>query len=599
MRARLTVAILLLVAVTLIVTTVSSYALIRHTAVSTAQQELRGQTLAVAETLSAAPDITRAKFDRELALDTSAGSFASVTVLALEPDGVVKGTVPTGITVADLDIPQLQDGRQVTGHTSGLLVYSAVPTPIARIRKYTPVLVITRQAHNPANGVRYFVVVGAIGLAIAALVAAALARRFTRPLVAAASVTRRIATGDLDATVEVSPHEIPEFAQLADSINAMGANLVRARDQERQFLLSVSHELRTPLTSIRGYADAVIDGATDDPVAAASVISSEARRLDRLVQDLLDLARLDADRFSLNLEPVDCAEVVRRVATGFRPRALELGLEFLAAPGSEQPLWVKADSDRLSQVVANLVENASSFAESRIVVGAGSVGGTPTVWVTDDGPGIPTNQLAKVFERHFISDRVSGRRTGSGLGLAIVSELAAGMGAVVRAESPVAEGHGTRIVVLFQARLPDPDQPLGPSPTPPPTPPLPPAAPSPAPPPPAAPSPAPPPPAAPSPGPPPPAAPSSAFPSSRTVPVVPAAPVPSVPSAASLLDPIPPPINPIPSNPSIPPNRSTAGGRAARNLGDPAPGRTVDPDPEARRGADPANTRAEETRTDE
>ena len=228
----------------------------------------------------------------------------------------------------------------------------------------------------------------------------------------------------------------------------------------------MSHELRTPLTSIRGYADAVIDGATDDPVAAASVISSEARRLDRLVQDLLDLARLDADRFSLNLGPVDCAEVVRRVATGFRPRAVELGLELLAAPGSEQPLWVQADSDRLSQVVANLVENASSFAESRIVVGAGSVGGTPTVWVTDDGPGIPTHQLSKVFERHFISDRVSGRRTGSGLGLAIVSELAAGMGAVVRAESPVAEGHGTRIVVLFQARLPDPDQPFGSSPTP-------------------------------------------------------------------------------------------------------------------------------------
>jgi two-component system sensor histidine kinase BaeS len=565
MRARLTVAILLLVAVTLIVTTVSSYVLIRHTAVSTAQQELRGQTLAVAETLSAAPDITRAKFDRELALDASAGSFASVTVLALEPDGVVKGTVPTGITVADLDIPQLQDGRQVTGHTSGLLVYSAVPTPITRIRKYTPVLVITRQAHNPANGVRYFVVVGAIGLAIAALVAAALARRFTRPLVAAASVTRRIATGDLDATVEVSPHEIPEFAQLADSINAMGANLVRARDQERQFLLSVSHELRTPLTSIRGYAEAVIDGATDDPVAAASVISSEARRLDRLVQDLLDLARLDADRFSLNLEPVDCAEVVRRVATGFRPRSVELGLELLAAPGSEQPLWVQADSDRLSQVVANLVENASSFAEGRIVVGAGSVGGTPTVWVTDDGPGIPTNQLSKVFERHFISDRVSGRRTGSGLGLAIVSELAAGMGAVVRAESPVAEGHGTRIVVLFQARLPDPDQPLGPSPAPP-APPLPAA--------------------------PPPAAPSPVFPSPRTVPAAPASPVPSVPSAASLLDPIPP-------NPSFPPNRSTAGGPAGRSSGDPVPGRTVDPEPEARRGAGPANTRAEETRTDE
>src|ERR1700728_2645294 len=138
MRARLTVSILLLVAVTLIVTTISSYVLIRHTAASTAQQELREQALAVAETFSAGSDLTRAKFDRELALDASAGSFASITVLRLDPDGVVKGAIPPGVTLAELDVPQLQAGRQVTGHTSSLLVYSAVPTPIAKVRRYTP-----------------------------------------------------------------------------------------------------------------------------------------------------------------------------------------------------------------------------------------------------------------------------------------------------------------------------------------------------------------------------------------------------------------------------------------------------------------------------
>ena len=207
------------------------------------------------------------------------------------------------------------------------MAYSAIPTPIAGITAYLPVVVVTRQIHDPANGFRYFLLVGAIALALAAVVAATLARRFTRPLVDAVTATRRIASGDLDATVPKTPHEVPELAQLADSINAMGTNLVRARDQERQFLLSVSHELRTPLTSIRGYADAVVDGATDDPPAAATVISAEARRLERLVQDLLDLARLDADRFSLDLQALDCGEVVRQVAEGFRPRAVELGLE--------------------------------------------------------------------------------------------------------------------------------------------------------------------------------------------------------------------------------------------------------------------------------
>ena len=290
--------------------------------------------------------------------------------IRLEPDGSYRGTLPAGITIGALDVPALQAGHQVTGHTGGLLAYSAVPTPIAGLG-FVPILVITRQTHNPADGLRYFLLVGVVGLAVAALVAAALARRFTKPLVAAVATTGRIASGDLDATMTVGRREDPEFAQLAESINAMGANLVRARDQERQFLLSVSHELRTPLTSIRGYADAVVDGTADDPLAAAAVISTESRRLERLVQDLLDLARLDAHRFSLELQRVDAAAVAGQVVESFRPRAEELGLELDSAPGSDRPLWVEADADRLAQVLANLVENASSFARRTITVGAG------------------------------------------------------------------------------------------------------------------------------------------------------------------------------------------------------------------------------------
>jgi two-component system sensor histidine kinase BaeS len=315
----------------------------------------------------------------------------------------------------------------------------------------------------------YFGLVGIIGLAIAALVAADLARRFTRPVVSAVATTQRIASGDLEAKVKVSPHEVPEFSQLADSINAMGANLVRARDQERQFLLSVSHELRTPLTSIRGYSEAVIDGATDDPVGAAHVISSEARRLERLVQDLLDLARLDADRFSLEVRPVDGDQVVRRVVQGFQHRAAELGVALSLAPGTDGPLWVQADSDRLGQVVANLLENAFSFAEHHVTVGTAAVvprgssvdhagsngtGALPAIWVMDDGPGIRPEELPLVFDRHFSSDSAQGRRKGLGLGLAIVAELATAMGAKVRAESPVVGGKGTRMVVWLRPAPP-------------------------------------------------------------------------------------------------------------------------------------------------
>ncbi len=336
-----------------------------------------------------------------------------------------------------------------------------------------PVLVVTRQIHDPADGFRYFFLVGVIGLLVAALVAALLARRFTRPLVDAVAATRRIASGDLDATVDVRRHEDPEFAQLADSINAMGANLARARDQERQFLLSVSHELRTPLTSIRGYADAVIDGATDDPAAAASVISSEARRLERLVQDLLDLARLDADRFSLDLRPVDAAFVVRQVVDGFRPRPGSSVSTCSWLPDRRAPCGCRPTPTASARSWPTWSRTPPPSPEpdpgrhlgDPMAIPAGP-GAAPTVWVRDDGPGIPPDQLGQVFERHFSSDRVRGRRQGSGLGLAIVAELATAMGARVHAESPVGRDPGTRMLVALRPAVPPatpPTPPGGPS----------------------------------------------------------------------------------------------------------------------------------------
>jgi two-component system, OmpR family, sensor kinase len=457
MRRRLTIAMVLLVALTLLATGVVSYYFIERAAISTAQQELAGQGQAISTTLSEGTAVTRMGIRRELAVMRQAGDFDAVDVVALHSNGSLTGTFPGGVTASDLDVAALQQGRQVSGRSGTHFIYTAVPTPLASVTQYTPVLIISRSVNEPASGLRYFALVGLVALVLAALVAAALARRFTKPLVAAVATTRRIAAGDLDATVEHTRGEDPEFAELAGSINSMGATLQRAREQERQFLLSVSHELRTPLTSIRGYADAIVDGTAEQPPDAAGVISAESRRLERLVEDLLDLARLDADRFSLDLVAVDAGGAVRQVVEGFRPSAGELGLDLVAAPGSTSALWVRADADRLVQVLANLVENAASFAATQIVVGAAVVEGVPSLWVVDDGPGIPAEQLGRVFERHFVSDRVSGRRKGSGLGLAIVAELVGAMGGTVEAESPVVEGRGARIVL----RLPPAAAPSG------------------------------------------------------------------------------------------------------------------------------------------
>lgn len=455
MRRRLTVAMLLLVAATLVVTGIGSFYFVRRAAVTTAQTELAGQGRAIERTAAESGAKLASRAGRELEVIRATGDFSAVRVLRLQPDGSLVGNLPPGLEPQDLHIRALQAGEQVVGHVSGLEVFTAVPIPGTTATGAQPILVITRRVHNPADGLVYFGVIGAVALVLAGLVALALARRFTRPLVAAVDTTGRIARGDLDARVTPHAGDDDEFTRLATSINTMASALARARDQERQFLLSVSHELRTPLTSIRGYAEAITDGAADDPVAAAAVIETEAGRLERLVRDLLDLARLDADRFTLSLAPVDCDRVARAVAGGFRPGAGRLEIDLVVVPAEPSPLWVQADADRLAQIVANLVENASTFATGQVVVGTTLAAGRPVLWVADDGPGIPASDLSRVFERHYTSDRADGRHTGSGLGLAIVAELAAAMGASVRAESPVVDGHGTRMVVLFPAQPPD------------------------------------------------------------------------------------------------------------------------------------------------
>ncbi|MGH9046956.1 MAG: histidine kinase dimerization/phospho-acceptor domain-containing protein, partial [Acidimicrobiales bacterium] len=175
------------------------------------------------------------------------------------------------------------------------------------------VLALTRSIGSTSFSGDFLLLAGAV-IAFAIVVSLALSRRITRPLRRAVEATQRIAEGDLDARVGVHPGDVPELSSLANSIDGMAESLGRLRNAERQFLLSVSHELRTPLTSIRGYSEAILDGTATDPTQAAGVIGNESRRLERLVGDLLDLAKLDARTFSFNLRTVNAAEVVEEVA---------------------------------------------------------------------------------------------------------------------------------------------------------------------------------------------------------------------------------------------------------------------------------------------
>lgn len=368
--------------------------------------------------------------------------------------GRVLGTLPTGVPDNALDPAALGQGSVQSGvHGNTLWAAAARPEVGAAGRTRLAVTVITqKQERFFGPTFRWFALFAAISVVIAAAVATVLGRRLAGPVHAAVVTTRRIADGDLSARLTPPPGARPddELSVLADSINSMATGLGRARDQERSFLLSVSHDLRTPMTSIRGYAEAIVDGATDDPRRAAGVILSESRRLERLIGDLLDLARLDADRFALDLTVADLADIAAGTADGFGPELRDAGLTLVAQLEEHAATLARVDVDRFAQLIANLLTNAVSFARTTVVIRVTRQGPDVVVEVSDDGPGISTDQLPHVFERLYQADNQRDRRgAGSGLGLAIVAELVNRMDGRLDVTSSV--GTGTTFAIRIAA----------------------------------------------------------------------------------------------------------------------------------------------------
>ena len=267
------------------------------------------------------------------------------------------------------------------------------------------------------------------GSLLAALVAFLLARRISRPVRRVAEAARSLARG---AHPDPIPVEGPaELATLATAFNDLAAQLARAREAERNFLLSVSHELKTPLTAIRGYAEAVQDGAID-PREAAVTVAQEAARLERLVHDLLDLARMNKTDFSVHQSEIDLTDVADDAVRRYEGKAADFGVELSAVTDGEAPAI--ADADRVLQVVSNLVENALRLTPRggavRVITAPGELR------VEDTGPGLEDDDRSRAFERFYLYERYGRERpVGTGLGLAIVKELTEAMGGTVSVES--------------------------------------------------------------------------------------------------------------------------------------------------------------------
>ena len=274
-----------------------------------------------------------------------------------------------------------------------------------------------------------------------------LSGRLTAPLLQLSAAADEVAEGRYDVELPVVPGG-GEIAHLADRFRQMAVRLGESEELERNFLMSVSHELRTPLTAIRGHVAALREGVVTDPElaeASLEIVAQESERLGRLVGDVLDLAKLDAHRFTVLTEEVDMGRLCDRAYSTFADEARRRGIDY-SQQADEEPV-IATDGDRVLQIISNLLSNAFRWTPDggRIELALGSENGVVTVDVADSGPGIKADQRERIFRPFWSLD---GR--GTGLGLPIAKELALALGGRIDLESEL--GRGSRFRLVLPAR---------------------------------------------------------------------------------------------------------------------------------------------------
>jgi len=221
-------------------------------------------------------------------------------------------------------------------------------------------------------------------------------------------------------------------------------SLKKLERNREEFVANVSHELRTPLSLIKGYTETLLDGARDNPEVSLKflqTIDRNAERLKLLIEDLLTISELESGRIRLQLQPLALKPLVGKLCEDFKPRALSRDVTLV----NEVPeLTAKADSDRVQQVLSNLVDNAIKYGRSEGTVtirGASMDDGTIQLCVADDGPGIPEDARERIFERFYRVDKARSREQGgTGLGLSIVKHIIQSHGGKVWVESEIGRG---------------------------------------------------------------------------------------------------------------------------------------------------------------
>lgn len=279
-------------------------------------------------------------------------------------------------------------------------------------------------------------------LAAASLLSFLLARTFTRPIVDIEKAAAQMAEGDFSARIDVKQQD--EIGQLAKTINYLGQQLSQIDQMRKDLIANVSHELRTPLSLIRGYAETLRDVTGNDEdkrQKQLGVIIEEAERLSRMVDDILNLSRLQSGHFELNKSIFSVRNLAGNVAKRYDLLSKQREVSIIMEMSDEQ--LVEADAARIEQVLYNLINNAfnNTDAGGTITIRDMDNGDSVRIEVMDSGSGIPEEEINRIWDRYYKADKNIGKTMGSGLGLAIVKAILEAHGAAYGVESK--KGVGT------------------------------------------------------------------------------------------------------------------------------------------------------------
>ncbi len=353
------------------------------------------------------------------------------------------------------DLKQIFSGKTINLEHEDLLGnrYMVIGQPIYQDNQISSAIYVmasTQSMDKSLAAVRNLLILSGVGAFLLAMgITWIMALLFSRPLIMMQQATKKIAIGELETRLDI--HSKDEIGDLAAAINNLAADLQRYRDTRQEFFANISHELRTPITYLEGYAKVVknrLYTTEEEKDRYLDIIYQEGVRIQHLVDDLFELAKMEEGKVSLSMEWVDLKDVVDQAVQTVSLKAKEKGLELVVHPSESVPL-IRGDGMRMEQIILNLLENAVRYTEKgHIDVHLHCTSSTLSLSIEDTGIGIPEDERPYIFDRFYRVEKSRSRQTGgTGLGLSIVKKLVELQGGSIEVRSK--RGIGTSFTVQF------------------------------------------------------------------------------------------------------------------------------------------------------